>query len=117
MKSLAIAVAILLLAASPALACPMLETASPKVGSTVDGSLKTVTVVFTSTIYPQSSTLDVVNEAGEKMNTGKPFGVFGTTTGIVTRLHPLKPGRYTVSWNVLCDCGSMTPGDYKFTVE
>ncbi len=100
--------------AANALACPMLESASPKVGSELDAPPDHVEVHFTSTIFPEKSTLIVQDAAGKEVETGKPYG---SELVIAARLKPLPAGTYKVTWNVLCDCGSLTPGHYKFTVR
>lgn len=100
-----------------AFACPMLEHASPKVGSTVSGDIGSVSITFSSAIFPKSSMLDVTDMQGNKMNIGTPYGKAEDDTVIATRLKQLAPGKYKVSWNVMCGCGSLTPGDYKFTVK
>jgi methionine-rich copper-binding protein CopC len=103
--------------AGVAAACPVLEHADPKVGSVVAQAPDQVTITFSSTIYPDKSTLEVADAGGATVSIGKAYGTPGSDTVITTKLRPsLPPGKYTVRWNVLCDCGSLTPGDYKFTV-
>ncbi|MBL0319255.1 MAG: copper resistance protein CopC [Alphaproteobacteria bacterium] len=97
-------------------ACPMLEKANPKVGSVVEISPEVVEIKFSTKIFPDSSTLDVFDPTGHKVNVGKPYGKEGDDTMILTKVNIHTPGRYKVQWNVFCDCGAMTPGEYKFDV-
>ena len=105
-----------ILCAATASACPVLEHADPRVGSTVQSSPDHVTLAFSMKIIPASSTLDVTDAQGVKVSTGAPYGKEGDDTVIATHTRPLAPGKYNVTWNVLCDCGSLTPGHYTFTV-
>ncbi len=107
-----------LFCARVACACPVLDHADPKVGSVVTSAPDHVTVTFSSTIYPEKSTLRVNDMKGMQVSEGEAYGETGSDTVISTKLKPsLPPGKYKVSWNVLCDCGSLTPGDYKFTIS
>lgn len=102
--------------ADNACACPILEKAYPRVGSVVEKSPGYVALTFSSTVFPESSTVDVTDAKGNKVSTGKPYGK-GGDNAVFSKIQPLSPGKYTVSWNVFCDCGSLTPGTYKFTVK
>lgn len=101
--------------APAAKACAILETANPKVGAEVKAP-STVELKFSSKIYPEKSTLEVFDSAGNTVSTGKPYGKTSDNTVIATAVKPLPPGKYKVKWNTWCDCESLTPGDYKFTV-
>ena len=92
----------------------MLEKGDPKVGSTVSGA-SAVTLTFSGVIFPDKSLLGVTDPDGHVVSVGKPYG--DKKTIAVKLKSPLAPGKYKVTWNVLCDCGSMNPGDYRFTVR
>ena len=114
---------LLLFAAGPALACPVLEQASPRVGHTVSGPIPEVSLRFSGAVIPDSSTLEVDNEQGVAVSTGKPYGDKNDETVIAVKIkNPhLPPGKYKVLWKVMCDCGdgehSIMPSSYKFTVD
>jgi len=97
--------------------CGFLESGDPKVGSMVDGSVSRVALTFSEKVYPAASEILVTNVEGGRMNVGKAFGVSGNDALVVTSVKTLPPGKYKVSWKVLCDCGSLMPGSYKFTVR
>ncbi len=105
-----------LLYAGPAAACAVLEKASPRVGSTVSGPVNVVSLTFSMQVFPPSSSVDVLNERGHKMNVGTAFADGGKEM-IATKVKSLPPGTYKVHWNVLAACGSKEPGNYKFTVS
>lgn len=105
---------ILSFAAQAASACAMLDHADPRVGSVTDSSISRVSLTFTGKIFPEKSTLEVRDEAGEIMSTGKPSG---SDTVLAVAVKPLHPGKYKVRWNTFCDCGSFAPGSYPFTVK
>ncbi len=105
-----------LLMASPAFACGIMEKADPKVGSMVE-SADHVTLTFSQVIVPASSNIRIINAAGNVVMAVKPVGSDGDTVLTLKTSQPLAPGKYKVSWNVLWkDCGSISPGTYKFTV-
>jgi methionine-rich copper-binding protein CopC len=105
-------------AATPAYACAVLEKADPKVGSEIKGRVTEVTLTFTGHIIADKSTLEVKDVAGNAVNIGHPYGPASQDNKTVSiKLKSLPSGTYKVSWSVLCDCDSFTPGDYTFTVE
>lgn len=108
---------LIILFTTPALACPLLESATPKVGSEVSGDIGSVSLEFSSKIYPEKSTVSVTDGKGNAVNTGAPYGQAGNDRFIATHVKPLSPGKYKVKWNVFCDCGNLNPGDFKFTVK
>ena len=107
---------IMLLFNSSAIACPVITEAYPKVGSEGPAP-KYVSLEFTGKIYPEKSMVAVTDASGATVSTGAPYGKAEDDKFIATKVADLKPGKYKVKWNVLCDCGTMNPGDYKFTVE
>ncbi len=113
----AIVLCFILLIASPALACGVLDKADPKVGSTVK-STDHVTLKFTQAVVPGSSDVKITDDTGNVVKIGKPVSSEDDTVISLKMNHPLMPGKYKVSWNILwLDCKNKTQGDYKFTVE
>jgi methionine-rich copper-binding protein CopC len=100
-----------------AAACGMVQAADPKVGSLVTTDIKRVSLQFSEKVYPEKSTIDVLDMAGNKVNKGLVFGDKKDDSRISTYVTNLVPGKYKVSWNVFCECGSLMPGSYKFIVQ
>ena len=107
---------VLMLAATPALACATLEHAVPKVGATVGHAPATVTLDFSMGVDPAHSTLTVADIQGHVVSSGAAYRPGADRDVLATRLGPLPPGKYKVTWSILADCGEQEPGDYKFTV-
>ncbi len=115
-KSGLIGFLILVFSAGMALACPMLETATPKVGSTVESGVENVSVKFSSAIAVASSSLDVTDINGKKVNIGTAYSEANTT--LTTKVMPLSSGKYQVGWTIQCQhCEKPITGTYKFTVN
>ena len=118
MKALGAAVALmaLLLGAGVAWGHAFLERAQPRVGSTVKAAPSQVRVWFTEPLEPAFSTLEVVNQAGERVDRG-PAGVDAASPTILqVPLKPLAPGTYRVRWRVLSVDTHVTEGDFTFRV-
>jgi methionine-rich copper-binding protein CopC len=105
----------MLLASAPAFACPVLEKGDPRVGSENGGSVAQVTLSFSGRVFPSKSEVAVTDARGARVDKGRPFG--GDKTVAVKLKETLPPGKYKVAWNVFCDCGTFTPGDYSFEVK
>ena len=105
------------LAAMPAYACGVMDKADPKVGSTVE-STDHISLTFTQAFVPASSDVKITDATGNVVKAGKPVSSEADTVLSLKTAHPLAPGKYKVSWNLLwLDCNSKTQGDYKFTVK
>jgi len=112
----AVALMALLLGAGTASGHAFLERAEPRVGSTVKTAPAQVRVWFTERLEPAFSTLEVVNERGERVDKG-PAQVDGTSpTMLLVTLKPIKPGTYRVKWRVLSVDTHVTEGDFTFRV-
>jgi methionine-rich copper-binding protein CopC len=111
-----VAVLYLLLTGGQVQACPMLESAEPKVGSTVQGSVEKVSITFSTNILSKGSTLNVADMQDNTMNAGEAqSGANGAI--LIATVKPLQPGKYKVSWNVQCThCEKPITGSYQFTV-
>ena len=119
MKGLGAAVALtaLLLGAGVAWSHAFLERAEPRVGSTVKAAPSQVRVWFTEALEPAFSTLEVVNQFGERVDRG-PARVDAASPALLqVPLKPLAPGTYRVKWRVLSVDTHVTEGDFTFRVS
>ncbi|HUO65291.1 MAG TPA: copper resistance protein CopC [Terriglobales bacterium] len=111
-----VALATLLLLGSTASGHAFLERAEPRAGSTVRAAPAQVRVWFTERLEPAFSTLEVVNERGERVDTG-PARVDETSPATLqVSLKPIEPGTYRVKWRVLSVDTHVTEGDFTFRV-
>jgi methionine-rich copper-binding protein CopC len=112
----AVALAALLLGAGVAWSHAFLERAEPRVGSTVKSAPSQVRAWFTQELEPAFSTLEVVNEKGERVDRG-PAQVDALSRALLqVPLKPLGPGTYRVKWRVLSVDTHVTEGDFTFRV-
>jgi methionine-rich copper-binding protein CopC len=113
----AVALAALLLEAGAAWGHAFLERAEPRVGSTVKSPPSQVRAWFTQELEPAFSTLEVVNQSGERVDRG-PAQVDAASRALLqVPLKPLGPGTYRVKWRVLSVDTHVTEGDFTFTVS
>ena len=111
-----VALIALLLGAGVASGHAFLELAEPRVGSTVKTAPDQVRVWFTERLEPAFSTLEVVNERGERVDRG-PAQVDETSPAMLqVPLKPIEPGTYRVKWRVLSVDTHVTKGDFTFRV-
>ena len=111
-----VALAALLLGAGAAWGHAFLERADPRVGSTVKTAPAQVRVWFTEAIEPAFSTLEVVNQAGERVDRGPAQADAINRALLHVPLKPLGPGTYRVKWRVLSVDTHVTDGDFTFRV-
>lgn len=106
----------LLLAAGVAWGHAFLERAEPRVGSTVKAAPSRVRVWFSEALEPAFSTLEVMNQAGERVDRG-PARVDAANPALLqVPLTPLGPGTYRVKWRVLSVDTHVTEGDFTFRI-
>ena len=113
----AVALAALLLGAGAAWSHAFLERAAPRVGSTVKSPPSQVRVWFTEALEPAFSTLEVVNQSGERVDRGPALVDAASPTLLQVPLKPLAPGTYRVKWRVLSVDTHVTEGDFTFRVS
>ena len=96
----------------PAHAHAFLDSANPRVGSTVATSPAQVTLHFTQNLEPKFSKAEVRNAAGARVDQGV------TVSGSMMRLgiKALSPGTYRVIWHVLSVDTHTTQGSFSFHV-
>ncbi len=112
----AVAVTALLLGTGAAWSHAFLERAEPRVGSTVKAAPSQVRVWFTEALEPAFSTLEVVNQSGDRVDRG-PARVDAASPALLqVPLKPLAPGTYRVKWRVLSVDTHVTEGDFTFRI-
>ena len=112
----AIAGAALLLGAGAAAGHAFLDRAEPRVGSTVKAAPSQVRVWFTEALEPAFSTLEVVNQSGDRVDRGPAQVDTASRALLHVPLKPLGPGTYRVKWRVLSVDTHVTEGDFTFRV-
>jgi methionine-rich copper-binding protein CopC len=119
MKALGAAVALtaILLGAGVAGSHAFLERAEPRVGSTIKSPPSQVRVWFTEPLEPAFSTLEVVNQSGERVDRGPARIDAASPATLQVPLKPLGPGTYRVKWRVLSVDTHVTEGDFTFRVS
>ena len=111
-----VALAALLLGASAAWGHAFLDRAEPRVGSTVKSPPSQVRVWFSQDLEPAFSTLEVVNERGDRVDQGPAKADAANPVLLQVPLKPLRPGTYRVKWRVLSVDTHVTEGDFTFRV-
>jgi copper resistance protein C len=111
-----LAIPALLLAAPAAHAHAFLDHATPSVGSTVQRAPAMVRLWFTQELEPAFSTIEVVDQAGRRVDDGKASLDARDATILEARLKPLAPGTYKVIWRVVSVDTHATDGDFTFRV-
>jgi copper resistance protein C len=119
MRSLGAAVVLtaLLLEAGVAWGHAFLGRAEPRVGSTVKAAPSQVRVWFTEALEPAFSTLEVVNQSGDRVDRGPAQVDTASRTLLHVPLKPIGPGTYRVKWRVLSVDTHVTEGDFTFRVS
>lgn len=113
----AVVLAALLLGAGVASGHAFLDHAEPRVGSTVKAAPAQVRVWFTQDLEPAFSTLEVVNQAGDRVDRGAAKVDAASPALLQVPLKRLGPGTYRVKWRVLSVDTHVTEGDFTFRVE
>jgi methionine-rich copper-binding protein CopC len=111
-----VALAALLLGASAEWGHAFLDRAEPRVGSTVKSPPSQVRVWFSQDLEPAFSTLEVVNERGDRVDQGPAKADAANPVLLEVPLKPLRPGTYRVKWRVLSVDTHVTEGDFTFRV-
>lgn len=111
-----LALAVLLLGAAGAGAHAFLDRADPRVGSTVRTPPTQVRLWFTESLEPAFSSVQVVNEGGQRIDKGDGQVDPASPALLRISLPPLAPGTYKVIWRVLSVDTHVTEGDFMFRV-
>jgi len=102
----------LTLSSVPAWAHAHLDSATPRVGSTVASSPAQVTLRFSEKLESKFSKAEVHNAAGARVDTGS--SVSGNV--ITVAVGSLPAGTYRVTWRVLSVDTHSTQGSFTFRV-
>ena len=113
----ALVLASLLLGAGTAWSHAFLDRAEPRVGSTVKSPPSRVRAWFTQNLEPAFSTLEVVNDKGDRVDLGPAKADPANPVMLQVPLKPLGPGTYRVKWRVLSVDTHVTEGDFTFRVQ
>ena len=92
----------------------VLDRAEPRVGSTLRTAPADVRLWFTERLEPAFSRVEVVNEAGERVDRADGAVDPSNPKLLRTTLVPLAPGRYRVLWRVVSVDSHVTEGDFAF---
>jgi methionine-rich copper-binding protein CopC len=87
----------------------------PQDGATVAESPREVRIQFTEGVEIEFSRIDVKSSTGEMVSQGKVRRLAGDTLAV--DLKPLRPGSYTVEWQVLSVDTHITEGVLRFSVS
>jgi methionine-rich copper-binding protein CopC len=115
-SAVVVTLAVVLAGTTVAGAHAFLERADPRVGSTVRTPPAQVRLWFTEPLEPAFSSVQVVNEAGQRVDKGDPHVDPATPRLLRISLQPLAPGTYKVIWRVLSVDAHVTEGDFTFRV-
>ncbi len=112
----AAACACLLGATKLAHAHAFLDSAVPRVGSTIQAAPQVVVLTFTQGVEPAFSKLEVTNPAGTHEEVGAVHTQGADPKKLAVSVGKLAPGTYTVSWHVTSVDTHRTQGNFHFTV-
>ena len=101
---------------SAALAHATLNRAMPPVGSSQAAAPSEVVLSFTEDLEPTFSTIEVRNESGAVVSSGKARVDPKQRTQLRVGLKSLPPGTYKVIWRILSVDTHRTQGDFTFRV-
>ncbi|MFB7110084.1 copper resistance CopC/CopD family protein [Streptomyces sp. NPDC056291] len=106
---------VLLAGAAPASAHAALTGSDPQQGAVVDKAPSQVSLTFSEQVALSDNSLRVLDPKGNRVDTGKPSGVSGTTYAV--RLHSgLPDGTYTVAYQVVSADSHPVGGAYTFSI-
>ena len=100
-----------------AFAHPELRSAEPAAGATAATSPKQIKITFTEAVIPQFSGVEVKDQAGKTIATGKATVDPANRKELVVPVNePLPPGDYKVEWHAVSDDTHSVKGSYSFSV-
>jgi methionine-rich copper-binding protein CopC len=104
-------------ASMPAYAHAFLDSALPRVGSTIPAAPSEVVLTFTQGVEPDFSRIEVQDASGARVDDGAPRTAGGDPTRFAVPLKKLTAGTYTVIWHVTSVDTHKTQGKFTFTVS
>lgn len=106
-----------LLAASPAFAHAHLRSAVPPPDATLAAAPPAIELTFTEDLEPRFSTLRLQDAAGQQIALPAAAVAGDNPRQLVVRLPALRPGTYTVVWQVVSIDTHRTEGRYTFSIR
>jgi hypothetical protein len=116
MKPIPLLATLLALAASPALAHPRLEDASPFPESTLRQPPTAIRLTFSEAVIPAFSRITLTRQGGGAVRTGAPVKAKDPRVLAVPVTGRLTPGAYEVEWRVVSKDTHRVEGGYVFTL-
>lgn len=111
-----IAVALVVVHASPAMAHTRLAATEPTDGASLEASPDRVALTFDGPVHIGPGAVHLLTSTGEELPTG--VGHQGARRDVVEALPPhLPPDAYTVTWRVISVDGDPVTGTFSFTIE
>ena len=102
---------------SAAYAHPELKSAEPAAGAAMTTSPKQIRITFNENVIPQLSGVEVRDQTGKVISTGKAATDPANKKLLVVSLkEQLPPGDYKVEWHAVSDDTHRVKGDYSFSV-
>lgn len=114
-KILAAVAALTLLAPATVFAHPRVASRAPEAGAKLKTSPKEVRVAFTEQLEISQCTAKIQGPDGKPVAIGELATDQGRATLIIPLKATLKPGLYTVSWEIVTEEHDV-PGQYRFEV-
>jgi methionine-rich copper-binding protein CopC len=100
-----------------AFAHPELQSAEPAAGAAMTTSPKQIRITFNESVVPQFSGVEVKDQTGKVISTGKAATDPANKESLVVQLkEQLPPGDYTVEWHAVSDDTHRVKGSYSFSV-
>jgi methionine-rich copper-binding protein CopC len=93
------------------------QSATPAAGSVLAQAPTEVVITFTEALEPRFSSLQVLDAAGARVDTGTAQTAPSDGRIFSTHVKPLLPGSYKVVWHATSVDTHKTEGSYSFTVE
>jgi methionine-rich copper-binding protein CopC len=102
---------------SAARAHPELQSAEPAAGAAMTTSPKQIRITFNENVIPQFSGVEVKDQAGKIIATGKAATDPTNKKQLVVPVQEqLAPGDYKVEWHAVSDDTHRVKGSYSFSV-
>jgi methionine-rich copper-binding protein CopC len=94
-----------------------LQSADPRVGSTVRAAPPVLTLYFSEAIEPALSSVQVTDAGGRRVDSGRLRVDKGNPQQVQVSLRPLPAGQYNVRWRVISVDTHRTEGSFGFEVR
>ncbi len=94
-----------------------LKSAEPPVGATVATAPHEVAILFSESVEPRFSRIEVSDAKGARVDGADPHTAPADAKRLIVSLKPLTPGTYKVVWHATSTDTHQTDGSYSFTVR